>query len=62
MCRTYGAPESRAGVYPALTGWANLCRAAGAGWWIRSNGAILPRWGAAVLRHYIGEEKPKMPG
>jgi hypothetical protein len=30
VCRTYGAPEYSLLRYPALTGWANLCRASGA--------------------------------
>lgn len=30
MCRTYGAPETRWGVYPGLPAWASLCRAYGA--------------------------------
>jgi hypothetical protein len=30
VCRTYGAPEDSILTLPALTGWANLCRASDA--------------------------------
>jgi len=30
LCRTYGAPDCRFYLYPALAGWANFWRAYGA--------------------------------
>ena len=35
-CRTYGAWVVVVWAFPALTGWANLCRAYGADWNLRS--------------------------
>ena len=53
MCRTYGARMLRFRVAPALTGWANFCRASGAGEKVKSE----PRKRVS-LEHGRGETRP----
>jgi len=49
-CRAYGARSQRVG-FPALAGWANICRAAGAG----------ARGTGLKTRHYTSETQERGP-